>query len=382
MEGGAELIGLNHLAWWSYKHKFGLQFTRLSDSENSPVILGGNRLAPAAAARLSREMDKAQSLISQVARAVNADEPWRTPGARKLDRRSLTSGLNSIPMSSLCRLAFLEQLQADNGVEARRQSWLGNLAMIKGGGLGKYWTETETHHCKGGNQRLAFKFKAKLKQLRLGKPVQGIHVDRDGLTVTLQRGKPVRGTDVVLALPPTRWRDIDFKPPLPKTYDVQFGQNVKYLLNVQNGCWRPAGPDMSSDGPIDLTWKGTDGTRGSRVGFVAFSGATDAVTCGRWKNRRAKYLAELAPVYPGLKRRSRNDLFMDWPKNKWTRGSYSFPKPGEVTRVGPLLRSGFKQRVHFAGEHTCYAFTGYMEAALQSGLRIAEHLARRDRVIQ
>jgi len=200
------------------------------------------------------------------------------------------------------------------------------------------------------------------------------------VTVILRRGKSVCGSDVVLAIPPTIWKDLEFTPPLPKAYDVQFGQNVKYLINVDKDCWKPDGPDMSSDGPIDLTWDGTDGQGGSRAGFVAFSGANDAATCRGSKNRKQRYLNQLKPVYPGLKTGSRNGLFMDWPKNKWTLGSYSFPKPGEVTRVGPLLRSGFKERVHFAGEHTCYAFTGYMEAALQSGLRIAEYLARRDRV--
>ena len=353
MEGGAELIGLNHFAWWSYKRKFGLHFARLIDSGNPPVILGGKRLDPATAAKLGREMNRAQALIARAAKHVNADEPWRTPRAKSLDRRSLVSGLKSIPMSDMCRLAFLEQLQADNGVEARRQSWLGNLAMIKGGGLGKFWTETETHHCREGNQQLAFEFKARLKKLELGKTVRGIEVDGNGVTVTLKRGKPVTGTDVVLAVPPTIWSDITFDPPLPKAYRVQFGKNVKYLLNVQNNCWGPDGPNMSSDGPIDLTWKGTDGQSGSRVGFVAFSGATDAATCSRWKNRAKKYLAELTLVYPMLEKTSRHGVFMNWPTKKWTRGSYSFPEPGEVTRVGPLLRSGFKQRVHFGGEHTC-----------------------------
>jgi hypothetical protein len=75
------------------------------------------------------------------------------------------------------------------------------------------------------------------------------------------------------------------------------------------------------------------------------------------------------------------ERYAGWPNNKWSRGSYSFPTPGEVTRVGPLLRSGVDGRIHFAGEHTFYAFTGYMEAALQSGLRVAEQLARKYGVI-
>jgi monoamine oxidase len=386
MEGGGELIGLNHPAWWSYKRKFHMRFTKLSDSNNSPVVLGGKMLDKAAAVKLFKEMNQAVRLISRVARHINADRPWTTRGAKKLDRRSLVGGLKSIPMSRLCRQAFLEQLQADNGVEARRQSWLGNLAMIKGGGLGKYWTDTETHHCRGGNQQLAEKFKSELTDaVILGKRVQEIQINDSGAKVICEGlSKPLVGSDVVLTIPPTLWRGkrgIRFVPPLPKPYRQQFGQNVKFLLNVRSGCWKPKGADMSSDGPIDITWNGTDRQPGIRAGFVAFSGAKDATFCRRWRNRKNEYLSRLAPIYPGLKKGSRNCLFMDWPGSKWTRGSYSFPEPGEVTRVGPLLRSGIQDTLHFAGEHTCYAFTGYMEGALQSGLRVAQHLARRDCVI-
>jgi monoamine oxidase len=36
MEGGAELIGRNHLAWWSYKMKFGLKFVKMPQSGGAP----------------------------------------------------------------------------------------------------------------------------------------------------------------------------------------------------------------------------------------------------------------------------------------------------------------------------------------------------------
>lgn len=99
----------------------------------------------------------------------------------------------------------------------------------------------------------------------------------------------------------------------------------------------------------------------------------------KWTKKR--YLRELGMVYPHLVRTCAKDELVDWPGNEWPKGSYSFPKRGEVTRVGPLLRAGFLKRIHFAGEHTCYAFTGYMEAALQSGIRAAEQIARRDEVL-
>jgi monoamine oxidase len=66
--------------------------------------------------------------------------------------------------------------------------------------------------------------------------------------------------------------------------------------------------------------------------------------------------------------------FVPWPLEKWTGGGYSCPAPGEVCRVGPNLDRPLARRLYFAGEHTCLPFFGYMEGALQSGLRVAQHI--------
>jgi monoamine oxidase len=71
---------------------------------------------------------------------------------------------------------------------------------------------------------------------------------------------------------------------------------------------------------------------------------------------------------------------MDWPAVPWTRASYSFAAPGEITTMGPILHQGIANRLHFAGEHSCYKFAGYMEGALTSGVSIARRLAVRDGV--
>jgi monoamine oxidase len=68
---------------------------------------------------------------------------------------------------------------------------------------------------------------------------------------------------------------------------------------------------------------------------------------------------------------------MNWPSDPQTLAGYSFPAPGQVTTVGPLLAKGLG-RLHFAGEHACYKFVGYMEGALTSGATVALRLATRD----
>ncbi len=66
---------------------------------------------------------------------------------------------------------------------------------------------------------------------------------------------------------------------------------------------------------------------------------------------------------------------IDWGQEPYFGACYSFPAPGSVTKVMPLLRRGLG-RLHFAGEHCSAAFVGYMEGALESGLRIADTIAK------
>lgn len=384
VEGGAELIGSNHHAWLSYKHRFGLHFSDVLEPPNAPVILGGWRLSSAEANVLNSEFNQAVRKLNKAAQQVNANAPWRSRKARQLDQLSLQEAVQKMHnTSALCKLAVLEQLVTDNGVPAEQQSFLGVLAMIRGGGGQKYWDDTEVFRCKEGNQRLAELLSASLPKgtVRLNRSVRKIEIVGSGVKVWLSRGKPLAAKDVVLAVPPSVWRHIEFDPRIPKRMYPQFGRNVKYLMNVAKNSWSPRSPALSSDGPVDLTWQGTDEQRGPRAALVAFSGANDADQCRRWKHRRKEYLKRLNPVYPKIHRGMRNCKFMNWPATKWTRGSYSFPAPGEVMRVGPFLHEAFHRRMHFVGEHTCYAFIGYMEGALQSGLRVAERLARRDGIL-
>jgi len=90
------------------------------------------------------------------------------------------------------------------------------------------------------------------------------------------------------------------------------------------------------------------------------------------------YRDRIGAVYPGYADNLSNEPpeFMAWPADRWTRAGYSFPAPGEVTLAGPLLHAPFHERLFFAGEHTCFAYIGYMEGALQSGHRAASAVRR------
>jgi monoamine oxidase len=194
---------------------------------------------------------------------------------------------------------------------------------------------------------------------------------------------------VVLAIPPSVWHRIqldDFSDLAQKLANPpSIGRNVKCLLRLRSRFWEAYGssPTLCEDGPVDLTWETTEQDKSADFVMVAFSGANDADTCSSWsrKSRRKNYVAALQGPYPGISRQIAGLELMDWPHHEWTKGSYYFPRKGEVMAWDPFWKAGYGDWLHFAGEHTCYAFRGYMEGALTSGYCLARRLAIRDGVL-
>src|SRR5450759_5082045 len=145
MEGGAELIGSNHAIWMDYKQRFGLSFIDITEEDlEAPIVLNGQRLTAAQSEKLWEDMTAALSRLNADAATIpDAFAAWTAPGAAAWDRRSLADWIAGLDVSATCKAGVDAQMVADNGVATAWQSYLGNLAMIKGGGVEKYWTETE-----------------------------------------------------------------------------------------------------------------------------------------------------------------------------------------------------------------------------------------------
>jgi monoamine oxidase len=63
-----------------------------------------------------------------------------------------------------------------------------------------------------------------------------------------------------------------------------------------------------------------------------------------------------------------------WDDDPWVRGGYAYFDPG----FDPLWRAWLARpagRIVFAGEHTSIKFQGYMNGAVESGLRAAAEIA-------
>jgi monoamine oxidase len=395
IEGGGELIGSNHPTWVGYAEEFGLEFLDVNEDDDLdfPMWLDGRRLSSEEAGAAWEEIEATASKMNADAEAINAEQAWTSPHAQTLDQKSVQLWLDSQDVSPLVKRGVWAYLSHDNGVTCDRMSYLGMLAAIKGGGGEAYWTDSEVYRCKGGNQQLAMKLAERVGEKRVVTrlPVRTIDVNGRYVKVTCADGRELECDDVVLAVPPTVWSKIEIRPALPATLKPQMGSNVKYLARVKKRFWKDAGVGQYAvtDEVIGWTWDATDAQEDASADqhacLTAFSGATGSEKARSWPkdDRDLKYAAEYEKLHQGFGENFVEARFMDWPSEQWTGASYSFPAPGQVTTVGPVLYKGHAGgKLHFAGEHCSYGFVGYMEGALNSGASLARRLAVRDGLLQ
>ena len=432
VEGGGELIGRNHPLWCGYAQTFNLKFSDAFDYGNSPVRFDGRTLTFEESKALADAMDPHIERLNHLADSiVDPFEPWTNANSAWLDKTSLAGWLASLEcpteISKKGRAAVEQQLVADNGRSAKEQSLLGVLAMIKGHGVDRYWTDTEVYRCIGGNAQLAQRFRDELGDgvVHTGIKVTAIseengvvsvelahtteedekkdlETERNSRTPKTPKGKklePVQADEVVLAIPPSVWNLIHFNDPDLRAKLKQaprLGVNTKNLFALKSRFWQnfASSPTLTdSNGPADMTWETSEDIDDARVkkinkqpdfAFVAFSGASHSqklVDCASDEAREATLRKQLSSVYPGIGTQITKSKFMDWPRKLFTQGSYYFPAPKEVSAWGPFWKTGYLEWLHFAGEHTSYAFMGYMEGALSSGFRLAHRLAVRDKLL-
>lgn len=386
VEGGAELIGSNHPHWQAYADRFGLSMLDMSDEE-VPIEIGGRLVAGEEGEALWAGIEACCARLNAWAAKVDAERPWVGTEAAAFDARPVAWWIRGLTgHSAEVRSALAANLGGDNGVDVEHLSLLAMLSQVKGGGLSRFWSETEVYRCAGGNQQLAERFARDLgaSRVRLGTPATAIDASGPVCRVTLADGRVEEGDDVVLAVPPTTWPKLRVKPWFTSPAGVQLGSNVKYCTRVKGPFWKASGRSAYtlSDGEINWTWESTDGQgEGGGAGLTAFCGGagSEAVRARSPESRDRRMAETIERWFPGYGENLAGVRFMDWPSDPWTLGAYSAYAPGQITSAGPMLEAGLG-RLHFAGEHCSFAFMGYMEGALHSGAKTAWTIAKRDGV--
>jgi monoamine oxidase len=176
-------------------------------------------------------------------------------------------------------------------VPIARQSYLGNLTQVKGGGVEKYWTESEAYRLLGGSKPADF-------EIGGGAGPGSHHAQGAGdrhsrkereMVVSTADGEPHECDDVVLAVPPSVWKD-RFFPLLPPGLRPQMGSAVKYLATVKEAYWagKPIRPMATPIWKSAQTWDATEKQGAGRGECCA------PFRAGRWPIGRGRSLHAIA----------------------------------------------------------------------------------------
>ena len=247
---------------------------------------------------------------------------------------------------------------------------------------------------RGGNDRLpAALAKALGSNVRLRTVLRRITQTRDGLTVALEskgRIDEARFDFVICAMPATTLREVVFDPPLPEPQRqaisiVKYGAATKTALQFSRAPWRRRGTPRAFGTalPIGAVWDGNEepasaasrlrrGRQGGILTLLAGGGASAATQHMLATEGPSRIIRELS--WLNLKN---TDLTawasISWEHERWSGGGYAFFD----TQFPPPLRYALARpfdRVFFAGEHTSLRWQGYMNGAVETGLRAAEEV--------
>ena len=288
---------------------------------------------------------------------------------------------------------------SSTGRELDEQSSLNLIAYLQAdtsAGFKLFGDSDESKRIKGGSSSLpnalvkALNGKVQIRQghrlVKIGQTGSNITLDfaTDGGT------KSVKFSRVVCTLPFTMLRLVDGIENLALSKKKQaaiaqfgYGDNAKVMYGFTERWWRnsalklPAASNGSifTDLPLQCTWETSRGQRGTSGILTNYLGG-DAAARQLTPQSLASFHEQLNRVFPGVNEKfDGKRAIMNWPKYKFTRGSYSCPLVGQYTT---MLKANSEPelngRLIFAGEHTSTDFSGFMNGAVQSGNRAAREI--------
>lgn len=323
---------------------------------------------------------RAQRRLDRLARRVNLQAPWETPGARVLDSQTFWSWARRNTTTRGARTLLEIAVEAVWAAEPADVSLLHVLFYTASAGNFDALVGTD-----GGAQQDRFVAGAASLPLalaqRLGEdvvleaPVREV-VRRDGRVQALcPRGSYV-GRRAILAMPPTLTARISYDPPLPGFRDqltqrVAQGTVIKCMAVYDEPFWRAhdfSGQGLSDRGPVRVTFDNSppQGSPGVLLGFLE---GDNARALGRVapEERRRAVLDSFARLYGPRAASPDGYLEQAWAEEPFSRGCYvGFMPPGVWTSHGPALREPVGP-IHWAGAETALRWNGYMDGAVESG---------------
>lgn len=318
------------------------------------------------------------------AASLPADAPWSAKRAREWDSLSAESwiqkhvhtakarefmrvivrGLMCAEPSQVSYLQLLEYMRQGHGLEV--------LIGTRGG--------AQQDKFIGGAWQIPKRMADRLgDSVLLDTPVHAIEQHSDSISVTTPRGL-YTARRLIMSIPPGLAAQVHYTTPLPSRrfgliQRMPMGAVIKVHVAYETPFWRRqglSGSAYSNHLPFNVVFDQTpvDESVGVLVGFLDGAHAVDMSDRSE-ATRREQVVSNLVSYFGPDAAQPIAYVEQDWIKEPWSRGGYvAHMPPGVMTQFGSALREPCG-RIHWAGTETATEWAGYLDGALQSGIRAA-----------
>src|SRR6188508_1126474 len=307
-----------------------------------------------------------------------AEQRWESAVVRSLAQRSVAQWLDEIDADGNMR-AMVRGLRGFFLADPEDLSLLVLIEQLASEAPG---AEPEGR-IEGGNDRLPKAMAVELGEaVHLNTTARAVHDNQRSVRVTVERAggdwTQMHADYVILAVPVTALRAIEITPDLPteqaKAFErLRYGRVTKSLLQFDRRFWKRKGrsPAYGTDAPTGAIWDANEEQRGPAGILTLMAGGqasedTQKIVAQEGVEGLVRALDWLKPGDAELLRHHH----VTWEHDSWARGGYVYFDPAFDPAWRPWLARPHG-RLLFAGEHTSIKWQGYMNGAVESGLRAA-----------
>jgi monoamine oxidase len=186
---------------------------------------------------------------------------------------------------------------------------------------------------------------------------------------------------LVCAVPATALRNILCDPPLPPDQQeavvrLRYGQATRTILQFERRLWQHSGKlrAYGTDLPVGAVWDGNEEQSGHQGILSLLAGGSASVETQQiFAHEGVEGLMRQLEWLGIQDTPLRGYRVTSWEDDPWAGGGYAYFDPA-YDPAWRLWLSKAHGRIVFAGEHTSVQWQGYMNGAVESGLRAAKEV--------
>lgn len=359
---------------WAEVTRYGLELTSSPDSERAGWIIKGGECEYGTREQLEEIMDRGMSHIARRHSDLfpRAYEPlYNSEALAEIDRRSVAEEIASLDPTP-AEFVLLDGMWATNFSATAQESALTQAVRwcaLTNGDWRVMFDAIAKHKVVGGTKALLERIAADSSaSFETGRPVQRIAAEGGGVTVS-HSDDTVKARAAIVTVPINALAQVSFEPELAPgraamARERQASKGSKVWIRVE-GRQQPFFGYATSDHPLTLIQYEYEHDGDSL--FVAFGSDGNRLDGN-----------DVSQVSEAFRAWLPDANVIDATEHNWTRDPYSLGtwpmlKPGQLTRYGEDLYEP-QPPIFFAGSDVAQGWAGFIDGAIETGLRSAREV--------